>query len=116
VRVYLPTTIDGLRDTVAAGGASPELVRFTAAEETEEAEYDALMGAADVSAELLEEPGRRVVVVADVDDEDGIVALRDVVAVHADVEDIDPDDAGAAGDLGWFATQEIGALLAADEA
>jgi hypothetical protein len=40
------------------------------------------------------------------------VALSDVVAVHADSDDLspgaDPDDLD---DLGWYATQEIPALL-----
>ena len=56
-------------------------------------------------------PGRRVVVVAEVADPDGEVSLRDVVAVHADPADrpagADPDE-----DLGWYATQEIDAVLA----
>jgi hypothetical protein len=49
-------------------------------------------------------------VVADLADPDGAVPLRDVVAVHADPEDR-PADADPDEDLGWYATQEIGALL-----
>jgi hypothetical protein len=68
------------------------------------------MAAAADSQELLEGPGRRVVVVADLADPDGVVPLRLVDAVHADpadrAADADPDD-----DLGWYATQEIGSLL-----
>jgi hypothetical protein len=85
--------------------------RYVADGDTEEQEYAALMAAAADSAALLDGPGRRVVVVADVTDPDGEVPLRDVVAVHADPEDrpagADPED-----DLGWYATQEIEALLA----
>ena len=39
---------------------------------------------------------------------DGPVRWRDVVAVHVDSE----DDADADDDLAWWATQEIGDLLA----
>ena len=106
MRIYLPTTIEGLRDIVAAGGASPELERYVADDESEEAEYAALMAAADDSATLQEQPARRVVVVADIDDADAVVPMRDVVAVHADVDET--------GELAWFATQEIGALLDAE--
>ena len=68
--------------------------------------YAALVAAAR-AAESTAAGGRRVVVVAELADPDGAVPLRDVVAVHADeVAGADPED-----DLGWFATQEIGALL-----
>jgi hypothetical protein len=50
------------------------------------------------------------VVVAELDDPDGVVPLKDVVAVHADLEDR-PEDADPDEDLGWYATQEIDALL-----
>jgi hypothetical protein len=42
---------------------------------------------------------------------DGPVTWRDVVAVHADDrDDADPDD-----DLAWWATQEVGDLLASPQ-
>ena len=54
------------------------------------------MAAAVDAAALLDGPGRRVVVVADLADPDGAVPLRDVVAVHADPDErpagADPDD------------------------
>ena len=104
-RVYLPTTIDRLRTSLAAGSLDP--VNAVMAEGDDEAsEYDALMTAADASAALLDGPGRRVVVVAEVADISAPVALKDVVAVHADPADrpldADPDD-----DLAWYASQEI---------
>jgi hypothetical protein len=84
--------------------------RYVADGDSEEQEYAALMAAAAESAELLDGPGRRVVVVAEVADPDGAVPLRNVVAVHADPDErpagADPDD-----DLGWYATQELDQLL-----
>jgi uncharacterized protein DUF6912 len=106
-RVYVPTTIDGLAGFVLEGGIPEAAVRFEAADESEEAEYAALMGAADTSAELLEGPGKRVVVVAETSDPDGVIPMRLVVAVHADTE----DDADPDADLAWYATQEIADLL-----
>ncbi len=110
MRVYLPTTLDGLAELRDAGSLPASAERYLADGEGEEQEYAALMAAAADSAVLLGGPGRRVVVVADVADPDGAVPLREVVAVHADPEDratgADPDE-----DLGWYATQEIGALL-----
>jgi hypothetical protein len=99
----------------------------------EEWAYAALMAAADDSAALLadsprdsgtgDERPRRVVVVAEVpgvteDREstvvsvDSAVAMRLVRAVHADTDDVDPAAPEALGDLGWYAVQEIPALLA----
>lgn len=115
MRVYLPTTLAGLADLHASGSVPAGADRVVAPDETEEGEYAALLGAADASAALLDGPGRRVVVVAEVADDgrpgaEGPVALRDVVAVHVDTEDrepgADPDE-----DLAWFATQEIGFLI-----
>ena len=106
-RVYVPTTLDGLAGFVLEGGI-PELVeRVEAAEESEEAEYDALMTAAAISAGLLDGPGKRVVVVAETSDPTGVIALRLVVAVHVDTE----DDADPDADLAWYATHEIQDLL-----
>ena len=55
-----------------------------AADDAEESEYAALMAAAVESRALLAGPGRRVVVVAEVADPDGAVAMDRVVAVHVD--------------------------------
>jgi hypothetical protein len=106
-RVYVPTTLDGLAGFVLEGGIPEAAERVEAADESEEAEYDALMAAADTSAGLLEGPGKRVVVVAETSEPTGVIAMRLVVAVHVDTE----DDADPDADLAWYATQEIADLL-----
>ena len=110
MRVYLPTTLDGLARLRDQGSLPASEDRYVAAEESEEAEYAALVAAAVDSAALLAGPGRRVVVVADVEDADGAVPLGDVVAVHADPE-ARPSGADPEDDLGWYAVQEIALLL-----
>lgn len=109
-RVYVATTLPGLARLRDDGSLAAGVERYVADGDTEEQEYAALMAAAADSAALLGGPGRRVVVVADVTDPDGVVALGDVVAVHADPEDrlagADPDE-----DLGWYGTQELDQLL-----
>lgn len=112
MRVYLPATLTVLGELAARGELPPAVDRFVAADDSEEAEYDALTEAATASATMLGGPGRRVVVVADLADPDGAVPLTLVAAVHADSEAIDPagDDLP---DLGWYAVQEIDDLLAA---
>jgi hypothetical protein len=111
VRVYLPSTIPLLEGFMAAGQVSSGGDRYLAADDSEDAEYDALAEAATAAAELLDGPGRRVVVVADVADPDAAFPTSLVVAVHADTEDVDPasDDLP---ELGWYAVQEIPDLLA----
>ena len=110
-RLYLPTTLPRLAEEWE--GEGPGAVEaVVAADDGEETEYAALMSAADVSAGLLaglpDGQRRRVVVVAETSTADAPVAWRDVVAVHLDDrDDADPDD-----DLAWWATQEIGDLLA----
>ncbi len=106
-RVYVPTTLEHLSRFADLGYVPAEVDRFVAPGEDEESEYAALLAAGEASADLLAGPGRRVVLVAEVDDVDGAVAMEQVEAVHADTE------AGAAADddLAWFATQEIPALL-----
>ena len=113
MRVYLPTTIALLAQQHAEGAVVVTDDLVVAEDDSEDAEYAALMTAADASAALLAGPGRRVVVVAELDREPEpgwTVPLKRVVAVHADGEDrpagADPDE-----DLGWFATQEIPDLL-----
>jgi hypothetical protein len=106
-RIYVPTTLADLAAYVAAGAVPASADRVLAEGEDEESEYAALMTAADLSADLLAEPGRRVVVVAEPPEAEGAVPMRLVVAVHADTDDgADPDD-----DLAWYATQEIPDLL-----
>ena len=106
IRAYLPTTLALLAEQHANGEVIVTDQVVVATEDDEESEYDALMTAAESSAARLSGPGRRVVVVAELDKapEPGwTIPLKRVVAVHADTEDgADPDD-----DLAWFATQEI---------
>jgi hypothetical protein len=110
VRIYLPTTTAGLARLRDERSLPADAERYVADGDSEEQEYAALMAAAADSAGLLEGPGRRVVVVAEVADPDAAVRLRDVVAVHADPGER-PAGADADDDLGWYATQEIDALL-----
>jgi hypothetical protein len=111
VRLYLPATLEDLAafDSDGTMGVGDDVV--VAEGDSEDQEYDALMTAAESAAALAAElePGerRRVVVVAEVAVAalPATVALADVVAVHADPDDVpdagaDPDD-----DLGWYATQ-----------
>ena len=108
MRVYLPLTLDGLAEAVEAGFVSADADKIVAEDESEEAEYAALMTAADESAALIEGPGRRVVLAADVVDVAGAVPKKLWAALHVDTEDdADPDD-----DLAWYATQEISDVLA----
>ena len=115
-RLYLPATVHDLAelDRLRALAVSDAVV--VAPDESEEAEYDALMTAAEVSASLVAglAPGerRRVVIVAEVAGTAETVGLSEVVAVHADDRDVPPGvDPGDLGDLGWYATQEIRDLL-----
>ncbi len=106
-RIYLPTTFARLATYVDNGYISESAERFVSPGEDDESEYAALLAAAEAAEALLDGPGRRLVVVAEVTYEDGPVAMEQVVAVHADTDDDhDPDD-----DLGWFATQEIPYLI-----
>ena len=113
MRVYLPTTLALLAEQHAEGAVVVPAEVVVAEDDSEDAEYAALMTAADASTALLGGPGRRVVVVAELDKEPEpgwTVPLKRVVAVHADLADrpagADPDE-----DLGWFATQEIPDLI-----
>lgn len=106
-RVYVPTTLTGLAGFVDAGVIPGSAEHLTAPDDGEESEYATLMTAAAASAALLEGPGRRVVVVAEVADPAGDIPVERVVAVHVDTE----DDADEDDDLAWFATQEIPDLL-----
>jgi hypothetical protein len=126
VRTYVPTTLGALEEAFARGTV-PAGDWFVADDASEDAEYAALMAAADDSAGLLgaDDPPRRVVLAVDVDsvwerDDSSLVEVGSafpfslVRAVHADTEDLrgaayDPDEQG---DLGWYALQEIPDLLA----
>ena len=92
-RVYVPTTLAALATYVDNGYISESAERFVPPGEDDESEYAALVAAAEASEALLDGPGRRVVVVAEVTYEDGPVAMEQVVAVHADTDDEhEPDD------------------------
>lgn len=100
-------TLADLASYAEAGEVPADAERFVAPDDTEEGEYAALVAAGTAAAELLDGPGRRIVLVAEVGDPDAAVAWRDVVSVHADTDEgADPDD-----DLAWFATQEVPHLL-----
>ena len=115
-RLYVPATVHQLAKLEQAGTLTVGDDVVLAPDDSEDAEYDALMTAAETSAVLAAElePGerRRVVVVAEVAALAASVSLSDVVAVHADADDLpndaDPEDLE---DLGWYATQEISDLL-----
>ena len=156
VRVYVPTTMTGLRQLVQADGVGPapflahavtDAVRNELADAGEEDwEYAASTAAAQSSLAMLHEddPARRVVIAVDVPsarpagtedptvvEVDDVVPFRLVGAVLADAADAEDHvaaarDALAAGatdadrladrcldhELGWWAAQEIGDLLA----
>jgi hypothetical protein len=115
-RLYVPVTVHQLAKLEQADSLTVGDDVVLAPDDSEDAEYDALMTAAETSAVLAAElePGerRRVVVVAEVAALAASVSLSDVVAVHADADDL-PDDAEPEDleDLGWYATQEISDLL-----
>ncbi len=131
VRCYLPATLGRLQDGVGAGGFGPaplvahavtDALRAAWPEASDEDWEYAASSAAAATAGTLTGPGepvRRVVVAADVasvvplDAEDptlvevpDVVRLDQVAAVLVDDESGDPDQ-----ELGWYAVQEIEALL-----
>jgi hypothetical protein len=105
VRLYIPATLEQLR-AYRDGATIPEAAdRIVATDDSEEAEYLALMTAADASAEMGAE--RRVVIVADRPIEYGEIFWSELVAVHADGKPFtDPDD-----EPGWYGVQEVAAIL-----
>jgi hypothetical protein len=138
VRVYVPATLTLLARYVEEGGVGPAPVAARAVTtwlrqawpegDEEEWEYAALSAAADDAAGLLgpEDPPRRVVLAADVDDVvvqegssavhvDSAFPMTVVRAVHVDTDDLDRAasyDPDRQGDLAWYAVQEIPDLLA----
>jgi hypothetical protein len=106
----MPTTLDGLAEYYAAGEVV-DIEKITADDETEDAEYDALLAAAESSEEMLSGPGRRVVLVGEGSiAPDEPIPMSRIVAVHVDTDDIDPG-AEELPELGWYAVQEISDLL-----
>ena len=106
-RVYVPATLALLAE-LADGALPASTERLVAEDDSEDAEYAALVEAASASRGLAGDRGRRVVVVAELADPDGDVPLDRVVAVHVD----DAEGAADDDDLAWYATQEIPGLLA----
>jgi hypothetical protein len=92
MRVYLAVGREEL--TALAAGGAISAPAFVAASEDEEDELAALEEASEHAA---------VVAAAEVDDADGPVTLDDVVSFHLDID--------GTGDLAWYATQEIDAVL-----
>jgi len=117
MRLYLPATLETLAelDTDGVIGVGDDVV--VAEGDSEDLEYDALMTAAESAAALAAElePGerRRVVVVAEGPGGrlPARISFTDVVAVHADPDDVPEEGAEPDDDLGWYATQEIATLL-----
>ena len=117
MRLYLPATVETLAALHDDGtlGVGDDVV--VAEGDSEDQEYDALMTAAESAALLAAElePGerRRVVVVAEVASTrlPTTVGMADVVAVHADPDDLSDEGADPDDELGWYATQEIPDLL-----
>ena len=108
MRIYVPATVDLLRQWSSTGVVPTTAERFEAPGEDEESEYAALVAAAEESAALLSGAGRRVVVVGEVADPDAALPFTDVAAVHADLRDGSSADGE---ELAWFATQELDQLL-----
>ena len=93
MRVYLGLDVDELVALEAGRSVTPAEA-FVAASTDEEDELAALEEAAEHGA---------VAAAAEVDDPDGPVALVDIASLHLDLDD--------SGDLAWFATQEIAAVI-----
>lgn len=110
MRVYVPASVALLRGWLDAALVPADAERYLADGEGEEQEYAALITAAVDSYDNLDGSGRRVVVVAEVAEADGDIPFSRVQAVHADADDR-PSGSDPEEDLGWFAVQELDALL-----
>ncbi|MCW2838588.1 MAG: hypothetical protein JWR55_71 [Aeromicrobium sp.] len=93
MRVYLGLSLDELT-TLAGGGTVTPAEAFVAASVDEEDELAALETAGETGV---------VAAAAELDDPDGPVTLADVASLHVDLD--------GSGDLAWFATQEIAAVI-----
>jgi hypothetical protein len=137
MRVYLAATSDRLRSLADDRRADGEWQGFAAVDSVratlgglgdEELEYALTVAAGEASAALGSDaasPGRRIVIVADVDDTavtvdpeaPGAVLVRgsiELAHVDAVLADEGPYSVGAGDgdDLGWYGAQEIANLLA----
>lgn len=131
-RVWVPATIRllaawfGAREVPAGRGhaVTAELRGAWPDAGEEEWEYSVLLAAADDAAGMLDEPGRRVVLVLETDDvaeREGTTVVyarpvpwRRVAAVLADAPDAGVSPCASAGDeadLGWYGAQEVPDLL-----
>ena len=93
MRVYLGLDVDELVALEAGRSVTPAEA-FVAASTDEEDELAALEEAAEHGV---------VAAAAEVDDPDGPLSLVDIASLHVDLDD--------SGDLAWFATQEIAAVI-----
>jgi len=106
MRLYVAATFDLLRAYRDAGAIPATAERIVASDASEEAEYLALMSAADIAVSAGAD--RRVVLVAEQESEAGAIAWANLVAIHADAQPFtDPDD-----EPGWYGVQEVDDLLA----
>lgn len=94
IRVYLAATLSDV-ESLAAGQAVT-VRAFTPASDDEEGEFAAFGEAAQYGV---------VVIAADVEGDGGPVTIDDVASFHLDLD--------GSGDLAWFATQEVDAVLLA---
>lgn len=93
MRVYLGLGLDELVSLQAGQTVAPAEA-FVAASVDEEDELAALEEAAEHGA---------VAAAAELDDPDGPVTLLDIASLHVDLD--------GSGDLAWFATQEVAAVI-----
>lgn len=106
MRLYIPATLALLNKYRETGSIPADVDRVLAEDESEDAEYLALMTAADLSVEMGVK--RRVVIVVDREVEEGLIPWSEIAAVHADaVPFTDPDD-----EPGWYGVQEVANLIA----
>jgi len=94
MRIYLPAKLDDVERLASGGVVTAEV--FTPEAEDEDAEFAAFEEAAAHGA---------VVISADVGSPEEPVTMDKVASFHVDVD--------GSGDLAWFATQEIDAVLLA---
>lgn len=94
MRIYLPVDVTELE--LLKSDAAIKAARFVPEHEDEESEFSAFSAAAE---------NARAVVSADVPTRDAPVTYAEVAAFHVDLD--------GSGDLAWFATQEIDAVLTA---
>lgn len=93
MRVYVSLSAEDLA-ALSAGGSVTPAEAFLAASSDEEDELAAVEEAAEHGA---------VAAAADLDDPDGPVSVADIASFHLDIDD--------SGDLAWYATQEIDAVI-----